>query len=170
MCGADVTSDIYYWLASPLRRWYISWTVSGGCWGDPCFSLSFGTRCSGGSYSDVGRSLASLLKDAPPGPSLASFSSNLETQQGTINHKSTQNENAAQWGGHMVGKTWVDREAGRVAEEGRQRGPSDTCHSPIGLWTSAAGWVTAQHHSALVFGWLSRMGDHSPGADLQDLW
>lgn len=56
-----------------------------------------------------------------------------------------------------------------MGEEGRQKGPSDTCHSQFGLWTSVAGRVAAQRHSAPVFGGLSRMGDHSPGADLQDL-
>lgn len=56
-----------------------------------------------------------------------------------------------------------------MGKEGRQRGPSDTCHSRFGLWTSVAGQVAAQRHSAPAFGGLSRMGDHSPGADLQDL-
>lgn len=42
--------------------------------------------------SSVGGSLAGTLKDTPPGPSLSHVSSDLETQQGTINHKSTENE------------------------------------------------------------------------------
>lgn len=48
-------------------------------------------RSSDGSCSRAGGSLAGTLKDTPPGPSLARVSSDLETRQGTINHKSTQN-------------------------------------------------------------------------------
>lgn len=96
--------------------------------------------------SSVGGSLASTLKDTPPGPSLSHVSSDLETQQGTINHKSTENEcvyvyvccRGTQWG-----KRREEREGVKVAEERRQSGPSDTCHSWFGLWTSVAGRVAA---------------------------
>lgn len=50
----------------------------------------------------------------------------------------------------------------------KQMRPSDTCQSWIGLWTSAYAWVTAQHHFSPAFVGLSRKGDRSSGADLQE--
>lgn len=45
----------------------------------------------------------------------------------------------------MVKKRGEDREGGKVGEGGRQRRPSDTCHSQFGLWTSVARHVAAPH-------------------------
>lgn len=63
--------------------------------------MFFGTRCSGGSCSNVAISLAGILKENSLGPSLESVISDLERQQETINHKSTLNERAQQWVGCM---------------------------------------------------------------------
>ncbi|KAI3356671.1 hypothetical protein L3Q82_003357 [Scortum barcoo] len=129
--------------------------VGGDSVGPPAsfLALFVGRRSSDGSYSCVGGSLAGTLKDTPPGPSLARVSSDLETRQGTINHKSTWNERGGAW----WKKRGEETEGGKMGEEGRQRvGRGDPATPVIPGLVYGRQWPAGSQRSAAL---LQRLVD-----------